>query len=375
MTRTLHPRSRRSWLAFAICGALAACGSGGTENGGVGGPGDPGGPSGGDPPGDPPGDPGSGGGPGGPGGAGNPLAIVLDFSVANEGTVERTETLCTSIPFPEGGYAPSTLATMVVSGHQTAWLPLQYWADGTVKVAQAQFTDTLAAGQVKNYVIAKDEPSLAGAFTRNPWVAQLWNGLEIGAEVRDTFSVPYRAFATGGSVVQTSPLVQTTRHHSYHLPLAGQTGIGRDYLTSTFYVTEYRDMPFVVVDWIVGNDYLGADVIPPGNTDRNLRALGTVDVRGAWFLTKGTSAMMPYRFGPEGLSPFEVLNGGYGAFRVMTDTFLADAQTRRYRFLLRCEPPGAASAEVARWQATSTAMLANPMYPLATQAAWVRTRA
>lgn len=361
MILQLSPATR--WCTvLAVAGLLAACGSGGSETGGGGGGGDPG-------------DPGSGGGPGGPGGSGNPLAIVLDFSVQNEATTERTETICASVPFPEGGYPQSQLANMVVSGHQTAWLPLQCWADGTLKVAQAQFTDTLAAGQSKTYVVARDEPALQTAFTRNAWVAQMWSGLQIGAEVRDTFQVPYRSFATGaGTVVKTSALVQTTRHHTYHTALPGQPGIGRDYLTSTFYVTEYRDMPFVVVDWIVGNDYLGADTIPPGNTDPNLRALGTVDVRGAWFLAKGAS-VTPYRASAEGIGAYETLSGGFGAWRVMTDTYLSDAQTRRYRFLLRFEPAGASATELARWQATATAMLQKPMYPLATQTAWEETAA
>ncbi len=376
MTRNLSLPCAHGVAALALA-VLAACGAGTTDTGGGGSGGGGGGEGGGNNSGGGgSGDPGSGGGPSGPGGAGNPLAITLDFSVANESTVARTETIQASIPFPAGGYAESALANLVVSGHQTAWLPLQYWPDGKVKVAQAQFTDALQPGQVKDYVVARDEPAMTGAFARNAWVQQLWSGLEIGAEVRDTFQVGYRSFATGsGTVVKTSPLLQTTRHRTYHTVLAGQTGIGRDYLTSTYYVTEFRDMPFVVVDWILGNDYLGADAVAPGNTDKNLRALGTADVRGAWFLCKGATAIMPYRASTEGIGSLETLSGSYPAHRVLTDTFLADAQTRRYRFLLRMEPPGASSVELARWQATANAMLQKPLYPLATQAAWGQCKA
>lgn len=320
--------------------------------------------------------PGPGGGPLGPGGIGNPLDVVLDFSVENRAPTERTETICASVPFPATGYPPERLTSMVVSGHQTAWLPLQFWADGTVKVAQAQFTDVLQPGESKSYVVARDEPALAGAFQQNAWVGQFAAGLELGAEVRDTFQVPYRGFAAGdGEVLQATPLVRTSRWRTYHLPVAGQNGIGRDYLTSTFYVTEYRDMPFVVVDWVLGNDYLGADVIPAGNTDRNLRALGTVDVSSAHFLCRGASAVMPYRPDQEAIAPAELLAGGYTGFRVMQDTFLADAQTRRYRFLLRFEPPNAAAGELDRWRATAAAMLSHPMPALATPTAWAETRA
>ena len=353
-TSTKHPAWR--WAALCSFAAATACGSGGGDTGGSG----------------------SGGGPGGPGGTGNPLAIVLDFSVLNDTAVERTETIRASVPFPATGYPQAQLANLIVSGHQTSWLPMQFWADGTVKLAQAQFTDVLAPGQRKEYVIARDEPALTGAFQRNNWVGQLAGNLEFGAEVRDTFQVPYRASFGGnssGTVVQSTPLVQVTRHRGYHTVVPGQTGIGRDYLTSTFYVTEYRDMPFVMVDWVLGNDYLGADTIPGGNTDPNLRALGTVDVRGAWFLAKGAAGVMPYRADKESIAGPESLGGGFQGYRVMQDTYLADAQTRRYRFLLRMEPAGADPTELQRWQGTAQAMIDKPLYALASQQAWEETQA
>jgi len=355
-----YPGTLRRFATTSLL-LLVACGSGGETGGsGTGGGG---------------GDPGSGGGPGGPGGSGNPLDIVLDFSVKNHASVERTETVLASVPFPRGGYQPQDLQNMVVSGHQTAWLPLQFWADGRVKVAQAQFTDTLAAGERKDYVVARDEPSLTGTFTRNNWVAQMAGNLEIGAQVRDTFQVGYRGFAEGsGEVMQSTELVQVRRFHTYHQPYSGP-GIGRDYLTSTFYVTEYRDVPVMVVDWIVGSDYLGADNVPAGNSNPNLEALGTVDVRAAHFLCKGASAVMPYRADKEGIQNEVTLSGGYSAFQVMQDTFIADAQTRRYRFLLRFEPAGAAQGEVDRWRDTADAMIDDPMFALATQHAWEQTRA
>ena len=352
MTRTQHP-SRRS-LASAVLATvvLTGCGAGGEQS-----------------------DPGSGGGPGGPGGVGNPLDVVLDFQVTNSATVERTETIQASVPFPEGGYQPADLNNMVVSGHQTAWLPLQYWADGRVKIAQAQFTDTLAPGESKTYVVARDESSLTGSFVRNNWVAQRIGDFQLGAEVRDTFQVAYRGVTTGaGTVLQSTPLVQTTRWRTYHTPV-GATGIGRDYLSSTFYVTEYRDMPFVMVDWVLGNDYLGADTVPGGNTDPNLRPLGTVDVRAARFLCKGASAIQPYRPTEHAIGAAESMGGGFTGYRVMTDTWIGDAMTRRYRFLVRMEASGASSTELQRWQQTANAMLEKPVYALATPLAWQQTRA
>ena len=343
-------------LTFMALLGLAACGAGSEDTGGAGGT------------------PGGGGGPGGPGGAGNPLAIRLEFSVENRASVARTETIRASVPFPQGGYRPEDLANMVVSGHQTAWMPMQYWPDGRVKIAQAQFTDELEAGESKTYVVARDEPALTGTFQRNAWVEQFAPQLEFGAEVRDTFQVPYRSFATGeGEVLQTSPLVETRRHRTYHQPVAGP-GIGRDYLTSTYYVTEFRDMPFVIVDWVLGNDYLGADD-PNGSTDPNLYALGTADVRAAYFLCKGATSCEPYLPDREAIESPVTLGGGYEAFRVMQDTYLTDAQTRRYRFLLRFEPGGASSEDLERWRDTASAMLDKPIYALATQQAWELTAA
>lgn len=251
---------------------------------------------------------------------------------------------------------------------------MQFWPDGRVKIAQAQFTDDLAAGQSKQYVVARDEPALTSAFQRNGWVTQFAGSLEFGAEVRDTFQVPYRSFATGaGELLQTSSLVETRRYRTYHEAVSGP-GIGRDYLTSTYYVTEFRDMPFVVVDWVLGNDYLGADN-PGANPDPNLRALGNADVRAAYFLCKGATECIPYRASSEGIDNATSLSGGYDGFRVMQDTYLSDAQTRRYRFLLRFEPSGASQADKDRWHDTADAMIQKPLFALATQQAWEQTGA
>ena len=157
--------------------------------------------------------------------------------------------------------------------------------------------------------------------------------------------------------------------------MLGGGGIGRDYLSSTFYVTEFRDMPFAIVDWVVGNDYLGADSIPPGNTDPNLRPLGCVDVTRLRFLCKGMSGAQPYRPDEEEIGGETAHADGYTAFQVMQDTFLDDAQTRRYRFLLRFEPGNADPLDVSRWRDVADSMLEDPLYPLATHETWEDTRA
>ena len=293
----------------------------------------------------------------------------IDFTVVNHHAQPRTETFVVSVPFPE--HVCRSTEDLAVVGFETTWLTLQYWADGSVKVAQAQFTDTLAGLATKKYKVWRGTPMPRAPFHRHPWVPHPGSELRFGAEVVDAYQVPYRGFATGdGTVLQSTPLVQTTRWRTYHTAAPALPGIGRDYLTSTFYVTEFRDVPIVIVDWILGNDYLGADSIPPNSVDPNLHALGPVDVERATFLSRGASAVAAYRQVEEDVAgPFAVPDG-LTAFHAMRNTWLGDAQTRRYRFLLRCETPSANRDELDRWRSTTKAMLDEPCHPLATQPAW-----
>jgi len=350
--RALTDHSPFHWLLPGALLALVACSGGGGDLGPVGG---------------------GGGGGGGSNGTGNPLDVALEFSVANTSTVERTETVRIRVPFPRAGYF--TLANLIVSGHRTAWLPMQYWDDGSIKLAQAQFTATLPPGAIVDHSIARDETAMTGPFTRNEWISSAGAGLQIGAEVQDTFTVRYRSVAAGpGEILQETPLVLVQRWRTYHQPISG-SGVGRDYLTSTFYTTEFADMPFVLVDWILGNDYLGADDVPAGNTDPNLRPMGALDVKDARFLCKGMTGVAAYRAEQEDIGAATTHTDGFTAFPVMQDTFLDDGQTRRYRFLLRVAPAGADPVAVARWHDGADAMLSDPLYPLAKHSTWLETAA
>lgn len=352
MATTVHRWWGRSTSPAALLLVLlAGCGSGGGTSGNGNG------------------DPGNGGGPGGPGGTGNPLDVVLQFSVQNDGDRARTETILASVPFPERGYA--NLDHVGVSGHQTAWQVLQRWADGTVRMAQAQFTDVLSPFEHKTYTVVRDVQPLRGSFEPNDWVAQLGSNLQIGAQVKDTFQVAYRGFAEGaGELLQETPLLQVRRFRSYHRAASG--GIGRDYLSSTFYVAAFRDQPFLQVDWVLGNDYLGADD-PSGSTDPNLYPLGTIDVAEARFLVKGASMAMAYRPVEEQIAGPEQQGDGFTAFPVMQNTYLDDAQTRRYRFLLYFEHPNAGNEVAQRWRDAGLMRLQAPLFPLATLQTWQET--
>jgi hypothetical protein len=291
------------------------------------------------------------------------------FSAVNGAAATRTETIRVSIPFAVGTQTVAGLADKVVTGFSTAWLPLQVWGDGSAKVAQAQFTDTLTSTQTKNYDVGAGT-ALSAAFSRHAWVESLIGTLELGAEVTDIFDVAYRATlvaSAAGETVQSTSLVRVKRHRVYHEAAAG--GIGRDFLTSTFYVTEFRDVPVVIVDWVLGNDYLGADA-PAGSPDKNLYPLGHVDVNDAHFLIKGATTVASYRAAKEGIGASEAMSGSFTGYRVLTDDWIGDGQTRRYRFLVGLTPGGADPGEAAAALATLTAMQTNPLFPLATQAAW-----
>jgi hypothetical protein len=307
---------------------------------------------------------------------GDPIPLTL--SVENE-TFQRRETLRASVPFASGTYTASDLDNLIVSGHSTSWLPLQYWSDNSIKVAQAQFTDTIEPESTSSYTIAS---AVGGAnnspFERHPWVTSY----QVGAEVNDNQDHPYYAFASdAGEVVQSTAKVRTKRHRVYHESLQAGGGIGRDFLTSMFYITEFSDMPFVVVDWIVGNDYSGTDS-PGASTDPNDYPLGHIDVNHTFFLMSGATEINPYKAGREGVYSTSTTrpNFSHAAFQVFSDqtdqkTYIADGSGRKYRFLATFIPPIATVAEEALWNRTRSGILNYPMFPLASFDSWNSSKA
>lgn len=303
----------------------------------------------------------------GSGGTGNRLSYDPKVVVTNHHANARHETIRASVPFPEG--LTTSLDSYGISGISTAWLPLQHWPDGSVRIAQAQFTDTLAPDETREYDVVGEVIAMSGPFRPHDWLERFGGGLEFGARVEDRFGVSYYA-STGGAtatVVQETPLVRVKHYRLYHRA-SGGGGIGRDFLTSQFYVTEHRDTPVVTVDWIVGNDYLGADD-PRGSTDPNLYPLGCIDVDAAEFRVRGHAAARAYKphwHGVEG----GVHVDPWTTFRTMTATYLDDGQTRRYRFFVKVEDPGAAQVDKDRADATFVAMSEEWMVGLANLATW-----
>jgi len=305
---------------------------------------------------------------------------ALTFLINNDSTNDRRETFRVSIPFASSVVEVSDLNNLSVSSatdqnYNTAWLPLQYWSDGSVKTAQAQYTETIVSSVTsKTYtVISGTNLALTGAFQKNSNIT----GIEVGAEVRDTFDVPYLNFVTGtGEIVQSTPLIETRLHRIYHDPSAGVTGIQRngqprDFLASNFYITEFKDVPFTVVDWVIANDYLGSDT--PGNsTDPNLYPLGPVDVNDAYFLASGAQ-VYAYRSSKDSLSYMGSRPSGHIGWRGLNDTYIGDFQTRRFRFILRSNVSN--SAEQQLFQNTATEIKDNPIFAVASRQYWQNTKA
>ena len=291
-----------------------------------------------------------------------PVDFQARILIANSGAA-RTETVRASVPFPWGRV--QDLASSTIQGAETAWLVLQRWPDQSVRIAQAQWQASLQGGETRAFVVEQGT-ALTQAFAQHPAIAE--RPIEFGAEVRDTFGVPYRAVWQEGEAVQETSLCRVRKARLYHRATAG-AGIGRDYLTSTFYVTEFRNEPFVVVDWLLGNDYLGKDA-PGGSSDPNLYPLGGIDVRSAAFLHKGADHTRAYQAEWDAIEPGVVLQDGFTSQRVLADTFLGDGQMRRYRFVLYREDASLTPVEQTAQRATADAIADAPLRPLADLATW-----
>jgi hypothetical protein len=355
-------RSRRFAALGAFALAAAACTGGlgdGDLTGGAGGGGAGGG--GGSLP-----DPGG-------GGSGAPLQITPVFSVQNRSSAPvRGETIRASVPFPEG--MVSDLSTVGVRDYATAWLPLQYWPDDSVRVAQAQFFDLLQPNETKTYEVVQGVTADTRAFAPFDWIGDANGQLAVGAQVRDTFNNVYesRVVLGSGEVVQETAYVRVEKWRTFHEHPTGG-GIGRDYLTSTFYVTTYRFQPFVTIDWILGNDYLGADN-PSNPNDPNLFPLGPVDVNAAEFFCEGFSDVRGHMPVENELTDLG-MSGARRRFRAMENDWIGDGQCRRYRFYAYRQGPGADPTIAQTWQDSFDGFATETLFPLADLETWQQTKA
>jgi hypothetical protein len=358
-TGLLRP-SLQSLLGAMLLLALAACGGAGAESsgGGTGGvPGDPG----------DPGDPG-----GGTRGGGTSTAVVNEFLVYNDSGITRNETLLASVPFAKGQHM--SLDGVGVNGLATCWRVLQRWQDGSVRVAQAQFTDEVPANAKKTYEVVSNVSALQGSFAQHDWVAGV--GVDVRIEVTDDHNVMYSAKLSDASPVTLteSYLHRERRWRLYMRNPNPNAGIGRDFLAARVYVKEFRDTPLVKIGVVVGNDYLGADN-PQGSSDPNLYPLGPVSFKKLDVLVgKGYVAMRDHARQGSPTQSYDA-NSGCDRFTVFENDWFDDGQTKLWNFDLYCEHPGGSSADKAKWLANWQAQDATPLRPLATHSSWLSTKA
>ncbi|MEO0480105.1 MAG: hypothetical protein AAF196_11540 [Planctomycetota bacterium] len=286
--------------------------------------------------------------------------------VQNTSSSTRTETILASFPFAEG--ERFNLEGLAVAGHETAWLPLQTWSDGSVRVAQAQWTAELGPHEDATFDLADNASSTFDSFTANDWVNA--SSLSAQVTVRDNANCKYTASVAlrSGRVVHETAMTRVHHQRVFHQP-AESGCIPRDYLASHFYVQEFRDMPFVVVDWVFSNDYLGVDN-PNGSTNPDHYPLGGVDVNVARIDFAGATEVRGYL--PD-LNQIDSVSTGPNfdfGFRVMQSTWIDDGQTRRYRFHVRVEPLNVEASVANAWQQTFDARVEDPLFPLATIDSW-----
>jgi hypothetical protein len=263
-----------------------------------------------------------------------------------------------------------------VKGLATAWRVLQRWGDGSVRVAQAQFTDEVPANSKTVYEVVKDVATLKGAFKQNSWVASMINGLVVRVEVTDDMDVAYSADLSSATpeVLQESFLIRERRWRVYLRNTNPNAGIKRDYLTARVYLKEYRDTPFVNLEVVVGNDYLGSDD-PKGSKDPNLYPLGPVSFKKAVISLGGVwNQMRFYKQQGYPKRTFEAAKG-LNHYTVLENTWFDDGQTKLYGFDLYFDNPAGNKMALDKWRAIFQAMDTMPLRPLASRKAWQSTKA
>ncbi len=358
ISRWVSPRRIFSASLSLLVLFLFACGGGGgsaspNSGGGGGGGSNPGNPG------------GNGNGPGGKGGTALPYESA--FMVDNPASVKRSQVIQVSVPFPQGKV--SSLDKMSVKDHSTCWRVLERWPDGSIRVAQAQFTDTLEPNESKRYEVVSGTDAWKGKFERNPWVSALWKGFSMVTEVKDVDGVPYYAAMTGApEVLEETPLVKTVRYHVYHVNPDPNAGIKRDFLSLTVYLTEYRTVPVVKLDLVLGNDYLGADD-PGGSKDPNLYPLMDVYLKEFNLLVENNPVL--FRFAAQNeIGKPQDRGSGIVAYPLLKDTYLGDGQDKKWTALVLFLHPNGDPSQKAQVMNTWTAMANQPLHPLATLKAW-----
>ena len=307
-----------------------------------------------------------------------PLAVLY---AENASLQRRREVVRCSLPFARGEYRE--LDGVSIRDHETAWLALTRWPDGSVQWAQAQFIDELPAAKVTRYEVVRAKAIDAErTFVTSPRLVETLLGGALTSEVEDVFGTVYRArlvpdkSAGPDGLLRSTPLVRTYRFRDYHRAVdAKKPGIGRDFLTLTAYLTLFHGFSHAELQIVLGNDYLGSD--DPRSDDPNLRPLGNVRLRRFSLVVDSQSlAFVPRWIRENRLRPPEKLVDASGKQRGWRQHligpgaghYLGDACVRRFPFVLYAplgkaqEKPGDDAEKLRR--ASATAMAQAPLYAL-----------
>ncbi len=290
------------------------------------------------------------------------VSITLD----NRAFLARKEIARVTIPFPKGRFRD--LSGVTVKGKPTAWRVLCRWPGGSVRAAQAQFPAVLGPNQAVRLHLARGK-ALSGPF--KPFFPAGKRAVPgLASRVTDRFGTAYEARVPGGEEVllEETPLVRVRRFHTYHRNPDPRAGIGRDFLSLTVYLTEFSSTPVVLVDLVLGNDYLGADH-PGKSKDPNLHPLG--DAAFASVELQGRDLALLPLFAKEcGLARPAKGPGGRQVWRLLGKTYLGDGQCRLWRFAGLPSPDRIPASERKLARSTWKAMAGHPLLPLADGAAW-----
>ena len=298
-------------------------------------------------------------------------SAAQDLRVENPTSFARQQVACATVPFAPG--AARAPLRKNIAGRPTAWRILQTWADGSVRLAQAQYPETLAPATVVSRRV-REGAVAPTPFALHPAVSSSAGGFFIETTVTDPFGVPYRAVvaplspAVAVDVLEDTPYRRTLRTRDYHRAAAG-VGIGRDYLSQTVYTTFFSGEPFALVDVVVANDYLGAD--QPTSADPNLYPLGDVAFDAVEARFGGVAAALCHR-DLQGASPARQVVGAT-ELTLLGASHLADGQGKRWRFVVQFGAAVAAGATPL--SSTCSAMASARLLAVAEHDAWQRSEA
>ncbi len=306
------------------------------------------------------------------------LAQQSTISLTNSSYLPRVEWARATVPFAQGQIRKNDPIPFNVDWKPTEWRPLQYWPDGTLKSAQAQWVEVLNGGQKTSRKIQPGEVR-AQPFSLHPAISDAVPNFRIYTSVTDRDGVPYvaesRPFDKPGdhvTVLHGNHATYSVRTRSYHLNPANK-GIGRDYFSQTNYFTFFSDMPIAIVDVVVANDYLGAD--KPKSNDPNLYPLGDIGFKSLdLFVANARGVVRNAAWNGVGTHLIDTFMSPSTQVNLLRDDYLGDAQGKRWRVILIFDSPRFTPGERSAWAHVAASWWTYSLIPITDLATWQRSK-